>query len=89
MNSRLILLPCLMGVFLALVCVHATTEKVVCCEEVKSLLKRPDVVVIDLRRGESESGSLTVPHSIREDPANVPSWACKYSRNATILLYCS
>lgn len=88
MKNRYVFLPCLLGVFLALVAVHATTEKVR-CDELKSLLKRPDVFVIDLSRGESESNPLTVPHSVQEDPANVLSWACKYPKNATILLYCS
>lgn len=59
-------------------------------EELKSLLGGSQVVVIDLRTAEEWKGSsFKVPDAVHEDPADVTSWAAKYSREAIIVLYCS
>jgi hypothetical protein len=59
-------------------------------EELKSMLGRPEVVVVDLRTGVEWAGSLyKVPHAVHEDATEVPSWAARYAKDAIMVLYCS
>lgn len=60
-------------------------------EELKSMLGRPDVVVIDVRQpGDLEKSTLKIKGAVREDPRqDVKSWADKYSKDKTIVLYCA
>jgi hypothetical protein len=57
-------------------------------EELKAKLGRPEVVVIDVRTVWDRKMSLKqVKGAVREDPGAVESWAKKYSRDKTIVLY--
>ena len=60
-------------------------------EELKGMLGRPDVVVIDVRQaGDLEKSNLKIKGALREDPRqDVKSWADKYSKDKTIVLYCA
>ncbi len=60
-------------------------------EELKPLLGNPDVIVIDARIGASWSASKwKILGAVREDPrAEIEAWAKKYSKDKTIVLYCS
>ncbi len=60
-------------------------------EELKGLLGKPDVIVIDVRVGASWSASKwKIQGAVREDPrAEIEDWAKKYSKDKTIILYCS
>ena len=59
-------------------------------EKLKSMLGKPDVVVIDVRTFFDRKMSLKqIKGAVREDPnpSNVKSWAKKYSKEKTIVLY--
>jgi hypothetical protein len=57
-------------------------------EELKSMLGKPEVVVIDVRTLWDRKMSLKqIKGAVREDPGDVKSWAKKYSKERTIVLY--
>lgn len=61
-------------------------------EELKSMLENPDVVVIDVRAIPDHNTSVKkIKGSVREDPDPIKakSWANKYSKDKTIVLYCA
>jgi hypothetical protein len=61
-------------------------------EEVKAMLGKPDVVIIDVRTFFDRKMSVKqIKGSVREDPtpAKVKFWAKKYSKDKTIILYCA
>lgn len=60
-------------------------------EEAKEMLGKPDVIVLDVRRAADwEKGQTKILGAVREDP-NKPtkSWAEKYAKEKTIILYCA
>ncbi len=60
-------------------------------EELKGMLGKPDVIVLDVRAGSDWTNSdRKVPGAVREDP-NEPakSWADKYPKDKTAVLYCA
>ena len=59
-------------------------------EEVKKLMGKADVVILDARTGASWSGSdKMIKDAIRVEPDNVDSWAGKFSKTKKIIVYCS
>lgn len=58
-------------------------------EELKALLDKADVIIIDVRQpGQWESSNLKVVDARREEPGKkTESWAMKYSKDKTIVLY--
>jgi rhodanese-related sulfurtransferase len=60
-------------------------------EELKSMLGQSEVVIIDVRTGEDWKRSKEkIQGAVREDPdQDVKSWADKYSKDKTLILYCS
>jgi rhodanese-related sulfurtransferase len=59
-------------------------------EKLKTMLGNPDVVVIDVRTLWDRNMSLKqIKGAIREDPADVKSWAKKVPQKKTIVLYCA
>jgi predicted sulfurtransferase len=61
-------------------------------EELKSKLGNPEVVVIDVRTFFDLKMSVKqIKGAVREDPdpTKVKSWAKKYSKEKTIVLYCA
>ena len=57
-------------------------------EELKSMLGKPEVVVIDVRTLWDRKMSLKqIKGAVREDPDAVKSWAKKYSKEKIIVLY--
>ncbi len=57
-------------------------------EELKSMLGKPEVVVIDVRTLLNRKMRLKqIKGAVREDPDAVKSWAKKYSKEKTIVLY--
>jgi rhodanese-related sulfurtransferase len=77
--------------FLVMACASLTSDTLrMNREDVKALMGKPGVVIIDVRMGGSYSSSpWKIKDAVREDPIDVKSWAHKYSKNDTILLYCS
>jgi hypothetical protein len=57
-------------------------------EELKPMLGNPEVVVIDVRTLWDRKMSLKqIKGAVREDPGDMKSWAKKYSKKKTIVLY--
>jgi rhodanese-related sulfurtransferase len=59
-------------------------------EQLKALLDDPDVVVLDVRRGKGWKGSeKKIKGAVRENPKRFKSWAHRYSKEKTLVLYCA
>ena len=59
-------------------------------EELKGLLSDPGLIIVDVRLGRDWTGSdLKIKGAVREDPQNIESWANKYSKDKTLVLYCA
>ena len=59
-------------------------------EEVKNMLGTPDLVLLDVRTSSQyKSSKLKIQGAVREEPDQVKSWAGKYGKEKTIILYCS
>ena len=59
-------------------------------EELRAKLGDKDIVVIDVRSGHDWEGSDSkIRGAVREDPQDVTPWARKYTKEKTIILYCS
>ena len=59
-------------------------------DQVKKLLGRPDTVIIDVRTDRNWwRSSKKIPTAIREDPSKVDRWIEKYTRDKTLIFYCS
>ena len=57
-------------------------------EDLKALLEKGDVILLDLRSGKDwKSSEFKLPKAIREDPGKVASWAKKYPKEKTLVLY--
>jgi len=57
-------------------------------EDLKELLGKPDVVIVDVRTGSDWNDSpVKVKGAVREEPDKVDSWIEKYSRDKTLVLY--
>ena len=58
-------------------------------EDLKDLLGKPDVVVIDVRQpGQWDGSKLKIAGAHREEPGKkAESWAMKYPKDNTIVLY--
>jgi predicted sulfurtransferase len=59
-------------------------------EELKGLMGKPDVVVIDVRaQSDWDGGKEKIQGAVREDPKKAKEWANKYSRGKTLVFYCA
>jgi predicted sulfurtransferase len=59
-------------------------------DELKAMLGSPDLVIIDVRYGKDWADSdLKITGAVREDPRAIESWANKYPKDKTIVLYCA
>jgi rhodanese-related sulfurtransferase len=58
-------------------------------EELKSMLGNPAVIIIDVRaKGDWDKSKTKIQGAVREDPdKNAKSWAEKYPKDKTIVLY--
>jgi rhodanese-related sulfurtransferase len=59
-------------------------------EELLEKLNEPEVVVIDVRIGnEWKKSNWKIKGAMREDPEMLKSWVEKYSKDKTLVFYCS
>jgi rhodanese-related sulfurtransferase len=57
-------------------------------DELKEMLDHPDLVILDVRsQSDWKDGDSKVKGAIRGDPGSVKSWAGKYSKDKTFVLY--
>jgi rhodanese-related sulfurtransferase len=59
-------------------------------EQLKSRIGDSDIVILDVRRsGDWKASPSKIQGAVREDPADVDSWAAKYPKETTLVLYCA
>ena len=60
-------------------------------EELKARMSEPDLVIIDVRTGRDwEKSDMKIKGAIRENPVkDAKSWADKYGKDKTLVLYCA
>ncbi len=59
-------------------------------DELKALIGKPDVIVIDVRTDAGWKESiLKIKGAVREDSDHVASWMDKYPKDKTLVFYCS
>ena len=59
-------------------------------EELRSKLGSPDVTIIDVRvGGEWQLSKEKIQGALREEPGEVKTWAGKFPKDKTLVLYCS
>jgi hypothetical protein len=59
-------------------------------EELKGLMGKPDIVLIDVRAQSDWDGSKEkIQGAVREDPKKVKEWASKYPKDKTLIFYCA
>ena len=60
-------------------------------EQLKELLGKPDLVLLDVRsRSDWAEGQTKIMGAVREDPGQpTKTWAGKYAKDKTIVLYCA
>lgn len=57
-------------------------------EQLKSMLGDPDVIVVDvLVEDQWETTDQKIPGAVHENPEEVESWATKYPKDKTLVLY--
>ena len=77
------------GVVLAMV-VPAMPQEVprISKEDLKEMLGKPDVVIVDVRTGSDWNAStVKVKGAVREEADKVDSWIEKYPKDKTLVLY--
>jgi rhodanese-related sulfurtransferase len=58
-------------------------------EELRAMLDRPDLIIIDVRiERDWKSSALKVKGAVWEDFLDVEAWAQRYPKDKTIVLYC-
>lgn len=59
-------------------------------DDLREMLDSPDVFVVDLRSEEQwQNDAFKVERAVHEDRDNLSSWADKYDRDKTLILYCA
>jgi rhodanese-related sulfurtransferase len=59
-------------------------------DELKALLASPDLIILDVRGpGDWKESDLRIKGAVREDPLAVETWAKKYPKDKTLVLYCA
>jgi len=59
-------------------------------DELKTMIGNPDLVIVDIRSGRDWSASESkITGAVREEPKKAASWADKYQKDKTFVLYCA
>ncbi len=59
-------------------------------EELKDLMGKPEVIIIDVRaQSDWEESKEKIQGAVREDPKKVKDWANKYAKDKTLVFYCA
>ena len=92
MKKRLLIVPLLIFFVVGLLATFAKSADVprMKKDQLKAMLDNPDLVILDVRaEGDWNGDKSKVKGAIREDPESVKSWAEKYAKDKTIVLYCA
>lgn len=70
--------------------VHAQDAQRITVEELRGMLGKPDVVVLDVRADRDwNSSDSKIQGAVREEPMKAASWALRYPKDKTYVLYCA
>ena len=59
-------------------------------EALKERLADPDVIILDVRTGSDwKASEFKIKGAVRASSDNVDSWAAKYAKDKTLVLYCA
>ena len=59
-------------------------------EELKAMIDNPELVIVDVRSGRDwQSSESKIKNAVREEPRKADSWAGKYDKRNTFVLYCA
>ena len=59
-------------------------------ESLKAKLNDPDLVVLDVRTGSDwKASEFKIKGAVRASSENVDTWATKYAKDKTLVLYCA
>ena len=92
MKKRLLIAPLLIFFVVGIVTTFARSADVprMTKDELKAMLGNPDLVIVDVRLGKDwTDNDSKIQGAIREDPESVKSWAVKYTKDKTFVLYCA
>jgi predicted sulfurtransferase len=80
----------LLSLFQAVNAASASGVEKISIQKLNSSLGSPDLLIIDVRDDIGWSKSAhKIPGAVRENPSDVPSWAGKYPKDKTIVVYCA
>ncbi len=89
-KSTIILLASLVLSWIFVIAASSEDVPRITQKELKARLGDSNLVVIDVRANADWAGSnLKIKGAIREDPRKVNSWMDKYSKDKTLVFYCS
>lgn len=72
------------------VCTCADDVPRMTVDELKAMLDRPDIAIVDVRASSGwEKSKAKIKGAVREDPGAVEAWMGKYPKDGTIVLYCA
>lgn len=64
---------------------HALTK-----EQLRSMLGKPDVIIIDVRTNyDWDQSKVKIPGAVKEEGMKFASWMNKYPKDKTLVLYCA
>jgi len=92
MKKRLFIVPLLIFFVVGLLATFAKSADIprMKKDELKGMLDNPQLVIIDVRaEGDWNGDQSKIKGAIREDPESVKTWAEKYTKDKTIVLYCA
>lgn len=59
-------------------------------EELRETMDRPEVAVLDVRKGSDfEDSDFKIQGAARVDPTDIDSWMSRYPRDRQLVLYCA
>ena len=92
MKKRLFIGPLLIFFVIGILATFAKSADVprMTKDELKAMLDNPDLVILDVRAQSDWKGDESkIKGAVREDPESVKSWAGKYPKDKTLVLYCA
>jgi len=82
----------LLSMLIALACGFARAEDThtMTKEQVRAMLGKPDVIIIDVRSNyDWDESKVKIPGAVREEGMKFASWMNKYPKDKTLILYCA
>ena len=90
MVRNLVSLLALALIVLAGALASADDSRAMTKEQLRSMLGKPDLIVIDLRtKYDWDNSNVKIKGAVREEGMKFGSWINKYPKDKTIVLYCA